>query len=167
MDGNRDGQRTGVLVVASGAPWESAALRALAARPNIVVLKRCMDVTDLMASAATGQAAVAVVSLDAPGLDPAAVDHLHRHGVRPVAVVDAAARDDIAAVLARLGLAGTVDAGRLERLPDAVLAAAAPAEEAEPTRAGPLGRPGCRSGGGRVGTRRCARPHHGRARDRR
>ena len=145
MEGSRNGigddRRTGVLVVASGAPWESAALRVLATRPNIVVLKRCMDVTDLMAAAATGQAAVAVVSLDAPGLDPAAVDHLHRHGVRPVAVIGASARDDTATVLARLGLAGTVDADRLERLPEVVLSAAAPAgevDDAEPTRAGPL-----------------------------
>ena len=141
MDGigpGRDGQRTGVLVVASGAPWESAALRELTARPSIVVLKRCMDVTDLMATAATGQASVAVVSLDAPGLDPAAVDHLHRHGVRPVAVVQPDARTDVAGVLARLGLTGTVDARRLDRLPDAVLAAAAPVDDAEPTRSGPL-----------------------------
>ena len=69
-----DSQRTGVLVVASGAPWESAALRELSARPTIVVLKRCMDVTDLMATAATGQASVAVISLDAPGLDPLVLD---------------------------------------------------------------------------------------------
>jgi MinD-like ATPase involved in chromosome partitioning or flagellar assembly len=133
-----EGQRTGVLVVASGAPWESAALRELGARPAIVVLKRCMDVTDLMASAATGQASVAVVSLDAPGLDPAAVDHLHRHGVRPVAVVEPGATSDLAAVLARLGLTGTVDARRLDRLPDAVLAAAGPQDDDEPARTGPL-----------------------------
>ena len=50
-----ESQRTGVLVVASGAPWESAALRELTARPTIVVLKRCMDVTDLMATAAEEQ----------------------------------------------------------------------------------------------------------------
>ncbi|MET1060858.1 MAG: hypothetical protein ABWX84_14755 [Nocardioides sp.] len=137
MDG-REGQRTGVLVVAAGAPWESAALRELTARPTIVVLKRCMDVTDLMATAATGQASVAVVSLDAPGLDPAAVDHLLRHGVHPVAVVDPDARTDVTAVLARLGITGTVDARRLERLPDAVLTAAAPADDATPTRTDPL-----------------------------
>ena len=133
------GQRTGVLVVASGAPWESAALRELTARPSIVVLKRCMDITDLMATAATGQASVAVISLDAPGLDPAAVDHLHRHGVRPVAVVEPDATPDLTAVLARLGLTGTVDARQLDRLPDQVLAAAGPvADDAGPTRTGPL-----------------------------
>jgi MinD-like ATPase involved in chromosome partitioning or flagellar assembly len=96
-----------------------------------------MDVTDLMATAATGQASVAVVSLDAPGLDPAAVDHLHRHGVRPVAVVDHDGRTDVAAVLARLGVTGTVDARRLDGLPAAVLAAAAPTDGAEPVPTGP------------------------------
>ena len=121
-------------MVASGAPWESAALRELTARPTIVVLKRCMDVTDLMATAATGQAdGGGGLARTRPGLDPAAVDHLHRHGVRPVAVVEPDAATDVAAVLARLGLTGTVDARRLDRLPDAVLAAAAPADDdAEP-----------------------------------
>ncbi len=133
-----DAQRTGVLVVASGAAWESAALRALSGRPGIVVLKRCMDVTDLMATAATGQAEVAIVSLDAPGLDPAAVDHLHRHGVRPVAVVEPDAREDAAALLTRLGLTDSLDARDVDLLPETVLAAAAPVDEDEPTRAGPL-----------------------------
>ena len=45
----------------------------------MVVLKRCVDVDDLMATAAAGQADCAVVALDAPGLDATAVDHLRRH----------------------------------------------------------------------------------------
>lgn len=76
-----------VLVVASGATWESAALRVLGDATGVVVLKRCVDVDDLMASATAGQAQVAVVALDAPGLDASAVEHLRRHRVRPVAVV--------------------------------------------------------------------------------
>ena len=133
------GQRTAVLLVAAGAPWESAALSALGSRNGIVVLRRCMDVTDLMAHAATGQADVAVVSLDAPGLDPAAVEHLRRYAVSPVAVVDPAGADVVARTT-RLGLAGTVEVARLDRLPDVVLAAAAPSgpDDDEPTRAGPL-----------------------------
>ena len=132
-------ERTGVLVVAAGAGWESAALAALGGRPGIVVLKRCVDVTDLMATAATGQAQVAVLSLDAPGLDPAAVDHLRRHAVAPVAVIDGTGRaDDPASRVARLGPVATVDVDSLDRLPDVVLGAAGPAEDDEPTRAGPL-----------------------------
>jgi MinD-like ATPase involved in chromosome partitioning or flagellar assembly len=76
-----------VLVVAAGAAWESEVLAELTARPGVVVLKRCVDVEDLLAVATAGQAHVAVVALDAPGLDATAVDHLRRQHVRPVVVV--------------------------------------------------------------------------------
>ncbi|MDN8907633.1 hypothetical protein Q0O77_15085, partial [Staphylococcus aureus] len=66
----------------------------LEAHPGTVVLKRCVDVDDLLASVTSGQADVAVVSLDAPGLDAASVAHLRRHGVRPVAVT-ASRSDDL------------------------------------------------------------------------
>ena len=62
-------ERVVVLIVASGAAWEPEALRLLGDHPRIVVLKRCVDVDDLMAAATAGQADVAVVGLDAPGLD--------------------------------------------------------------------------------------------------
>jgi MinD-like ATPase involved in chromosome partitioning or flagellar assembly len=93
--------------MASGAAWEQPAFGSLTARPGVVVLKRCVDVDDLMAAATSGQADVAVVALDAPGLDPGAVAHLRRHGVRPIAVV---ADPDDPATLAR---AGHVDIGAL------------------------------------------------------
>lgn len=75
-----------VLIVAAGAGWESGALAALDRRSDVVVLKRCVDVDDLLATAASGQADVAVVGLDAPGFDVRAVDHLRTHGVRSVTV---------------------------------------------------------------------------------
>ncbi len=75
-----------VLVLASGAAWESAALTAVNAAPHLVVLKRCVDVSDLMAAATTGQADVAVVAMSAPGLDVVAVDHMRRHRVSLVGV---------------------------------------------------------------------------------
>ena len=75
-----------VLLLAAGEPWESPALTDLETHPGIVVLKRCVDVDDLLAAVTSGQADVAVVALDAPGLDPASVAHLRRHAVRPVAV---------------------------------------------------------------------------------
>ena len=56
-----------VLIVAAGAPWESGALAALGARSDVVVLKRCVDVDDLLATAAAGQADVAVVGARRPG----------------------------------------------------------------------------------------------------
>ena len=71
-----------VLLLAAGEAWESPALADLEAHPGVVVLKRCVDVDDLLASVTSGQSDVAVVSLDAPGLDPATTAHLRRHAVR-------------------------------------------------------------------------------------
>jgi MinD-like ATPase involved in chromosome partitioning or flagellar assembly len=88
-----------VLLLAAGAPWETGALRVLTGRRDLVVLKRCVDVDDLLATATSGQADTAVLAIEAPGLDLPAVDHLRSHGVRAVAVV----ADE----------AGTVRAGRI------------------------------------------------------
>lgn len=75
-----------VLVLAGGAPWESAALAIVGRSRDFVVLKRCVDVADLMAAATTGQADLALVALEVPGLDLIAIDHLRRHRVRVVGV---------------------------------------------------------------------------------
>ena len=110
------------MVLASGAGWESAVVSRLGERHDIVVLKRCVDVDELLASATAGQAEVAVVGLDAPGLDQAAVDLLQRHQVRPVAVVGAGHADDAARLrAARIGIAALVAEDRLDELPDAIL----------------------------------------------
>ncbi|MBJ7357620.1 hypothetical protein [Nocardioides sp.] len=110
-----------VLIVAAGAAWESAALAALGDRSDVVVLKRCVDVDDLLATAAAGQADVAVVGLDAPGFDVPATDHLRRHGVRPVAVSPAGADLEAARVHAsRIGAATVVASDDLDGLVDAV-----------------------------------------------
>lgn len=112
-----------VLVMAAGETWESPALADLEARPGVVVLKRCVDVDDLLAAVSSGQADVAVVSLDAPGLDPASVSHLRRHAVRPVAVTTAASTDvDVRERAQRLGVAAVVGSGELATLPDVVVA---------------------------------------------
>jgi len=123
-----------VLMMASGAPWESAAVGHLAEASGIVLLKRCVDVDDLLASATNGQADVAVVALDAPGLDAAAVAHLRRHGVRPVAVLPPGERAAEHAAL--LGLAVTVPDREVRGLP-----AAARTHEGEPATAAPDGVP--------------------------
>lgn len=131
--------RTCVLVVAAGASWEAPALAALGGRQGIVVLKRCMDVTDLLANAATGQAHVAVVSLDAPGLDPSVLAQLSHHQVEAVAVVPAAARDQALHRARQLGIRRVLGDGQLAQLPDAVLAVGR--EQAPATEPGPVGRP--------------------------
>jgi MinD-like ATPase involved in chromosome partitioning or flagellar assembly len=107
-----------VVVVAAGAAWESPVLELIAARSGMVVLKRCVDVDEALATSAAGRADAAVVALDAPGLDPTAVDVLHRHGVRVVAV----GPDDDAARTraARVGVDALVGHDELELLPDAL-----------------------------------------------
>ena len=113
-----------MLVVASGAAWEPAALRLLTDAAGIVVLKRCVDVDDLLAAASVGQADVAVLGLDSPGLDLAATDHLRRHQVRPVAVLPNGSDPDAARLrAARVGVTVLVAEEALDDLPGAVRAA--------------------------------------------
>ena len=84
-----------VLVVASGATWESPALTLLTNHRDIVVLKRCVDLTDLLASAASGTVGVVVVSGELPGLD---------------ALIGSGAPDELAAMIGQS--LGSIDSGR-------------------------------------------------------
>ncbi|MEL7976958.1 hypothetical protein AAG589_13930 [Isoptericola sp. F-RaC21] len=68
------------VVLALGAPGSGA-----------TVTRRCGDVAELLAAAAAGAGAVALVSGDLPGLDREAVGRLHAAGVRVVALGDDAA----------------------------------------------------------------------------
>lgn len=105
-----------VLVLASGASWESEVLDRLREGAGLVVLKRCVDVDDLMASAATQQAELAVVSSEAPGLDDRAVQVLRRHGVGTVAVTPGTPREDAAGRLAAVGIGAWLPETSLETL---------------------------------------------------
>lgn len=107
-----------VLVVAAGAAWESPALELIGARAGMVVLKRCVDVDELLATSSAGQADAAVVALDAPGLDLTAVETLHRHHLRVVAVADDS--DAARGRAARVGVDAVLGHLELERLPDAL-----------------------------------------------
>jgi MinD-like ATPase involved in chromosome partitioning or flagellar assembly len=106
------------VVVAAGAAWESPVLELIAARSGMVVLKRCVDVDEALATSTSGQADAAVVALDAPGLDPTAVEVLHRQGLRVVAIgtEDEAGRTRAA----RVGVDALVGHDDLERLTDAL-----------------------------------------------
>ncbi|MGH3361219.1 MAG: hypothetical protein ACRDOM_02050, partial [Nocardioides sp.] len=116
-----------VLVAAAGAAWESPVLEHLSGRQGIVVLKRCVDVDDLLAAASAGQSDVAVLGIDAHGLDQTAVDHLRKHGVRPVAIVPSGPALDAAGLRAtRIGIRALVAEDELQALPDAVLAGEEP-----------------------------------------
>lgn len=112
-----------VLVTAAGAAWETQALALFEGRPEVVLLRRCVDVDDLMAAATAGQADAAVVALEAPGLDATAVEHLRRHRVAPLVV---AARDGSAEAARtraqRIGSPALLPETEVDRLVDAVLA---------------------------------------------
>lgn len=119
--------RVVVLIVASGASWEPEALRLLGEHPRIVLLKRCVDVADLLAAASAGQADVAVVGLDAPGLDRSAVDRLRGFGVRAVAVAPGAVGLESGRMRAgQIGIPLVVAADRLDTLAEAVCAPESP-----------------------------------------
>lgn len=83
---------TCVLLLAAGAGWEEAALRSVGPGSGVVVVKRCIDLHDLLATAASGQADVAVVAAAADGLDRPAVEHLRRAGLATVLVVEPASQ---------------------------------------------------------------------------
>lgn len=108
--------RVTVLLAAGGEPWEASALRLLTGGASLV-LKRCVDLADLLASAATGQADVAVVAGELSGLDADAVMQLLRDDVRCVAV--GGDQDG----LTRIGVVAVVPVVDLASLPDAVTSA--------------------------------------------
>lgn len=129
-----------VLLAAAGAAWETEALRVLP-REGVVVVKRCVDLADLLGTVATGQAGVAVVSGDLPGLDADAVVRMLRADVRCVAV------GGDPAVLGRLGVVHTHPEEELTGLAAAVRSAGEralvvdprPGEDAEPPSGAPDG----------------------------
>lgn len=117
-----------VLLVSTGAAWETRALAALQASPATVVLKRCVDVADLLATASTGQAHVAVLAADLAGLDHAVVDDLGRYGVRVVGI--ATDTELTRPRAARIGLVTLLEVARIDEV--AALVAALPADPTEP-----------------------------------
>ena len=126
-------QRLCVLLLAGGASWEAAVLRALG-EAGVVVTKRCVDVPDLMASASSGGAAVAVVAGEVPQLDAEAVMHLLGYDVRTLGVTTDPALADR---LTRIGVVETTGTGP-EEVVAAVRRVAAREVVADPEPAGPV-----------------------------
>lgn len=125
--------RTGVLCAVRGAV-EADVVQALTTG-RFEVTRRCADLAELLAAAAAGLGAVAVVSADVPGLDREAVRHLHGSGVWVVLVAGPRSHrqvDDavLGADLVVDDATAATDAG----LPDAVRTLL---EEAARTGAGP------------------------------
>ncbi|CAN5166492.1 P-loop NTPase [soil metagenome] len=126
-------RRVPVLVAASGAQWESDALRMLEQAPDLVLHGRSVDLPDLVASAGTGLARCAVVAHSLAGLDADTVAHLDRAGVRVVAVLGVGPNDAAGTRerLARIGVARSVEAD-LGELCSAVREVTRQAEESGP-----------------------------------
>jgi MinD-like ATPase involved in chromosome partitioning or flagellar assembly len=120
----------GVLVALGSAPFEPAVLAAVG-RGRTHVVRRCVDIADLLATAASGQGAVALVSTCLAGLDRQVVDALESAGVAPMGLVEHAS-DPAVDVLRRIGVvsiaAVNVDAESLE----SSIAAAAGRRDVEP-----------------------------------
>jgi Flp pilus assembly CpaE family ATPase len=94
-----------VLSAADGAAWEERWVAAFDGGPYpVTIVRRCVDVIDLLAVASSGQGRAALVAVGLRRLDFDAVDRLRAAGVVPVGVVP---RDDRQAE-ERLRAAGVV-----------------------------------------------------------
>ena len=83
--------RVPILLALAGAPYEEPLLVALEHVPGrLQVVRRCVDLTDLLAAAAAGTATVAVVGSRLGRLDADAVARLSRAGLFVVGVTDGA-----------------------------------------------------------------------------
>ncbi|MGI8614995.1 MAG: AAA family ATPase [Nocardioidaceae bacterium] len=115
-----------VLLAAAGEPWEVHVLEALQRRASpLVLVRRCMDVADAVATAASGQADAVLLSRALGGLDSDVVARIAETGAVPVGLVGGSGEgvgkeqgDDDAAVLTRMGVACLVRWDALDTLPD-------------------------------------------------
>lgn len=119
-----------VLSVADGAGWEERLVTALERDPlGVEIVRRCVDVVDLLAVAASGQGRAALVAASLRRLDADAVDRLLVATVVPVGVVprgDTAAEDRLRSIGIAYILPDDADAGVVASvLTEAVRAAAA------------------------------------------
>lgn len=131
-------QRVPVLLAAGGADWEATAVRMLAGPGSgAVLLKRCVDLHDLLATASTGQAAVAILDEALSGLDADSVQRLHRCHVG-VVLLQRDTGNGHAERAGRLGVEHLLPTAELASLPAVVRAAGVdspgtqPAAEPEP-----------------------------------
>lgn len=80
-----------------------AAVLSIAAEPRMHVVRRCVDVADLVATAASRQADAALISAQLRGIDAEIVDRLRSEGVAVVGVVAEASSAD-EALLRQIGV---------------------------------------------------------------
>jgi MinD-like ATPase involved in chromosome partitioning or flagellar assembly len=142
-------EKVAVLVAAAGAGWEAEALDGLARSSSVAVSRRCVDLTDLLATASTGTARVAVLSPTLPGLDADSVATLRRLGLGLVLVAAPAdlLEGDVER-LRRLGIEHLLTLAEIGSLTESVLAASTDAPR--DTSADPMADTAPRSAAGRV-----------------
>ena len=149
-----------VVTAVTGAAWEATLVGALdRADHGVTVVRRCVDVPELLAAAATGTAQAALLSAELRRLDAETVARLTAAGVAVVGLVEPG--DDTAAGrLRQLGigyvLAADSDPGLIARaLREAVSGASAPGRDvADPRGALPAPREPARTAADRPGAGR-------------
>lgn len=104
----------GVLVAVGPAHFEAGVLRAVEG-PQSHVVRRCVDLPDLLATAASRQADAAIISAELPGMDAEVVARLRGHGVAVVAVTAQIHSAD-EAMLRRIGVDAIASADDLTSL---------------------------------------------------
>ena len=120
-----------VLVAAGGAAWESGLLPLLAGPGAPVRLaRRCVDIPDLVASAAAGRAGLALVSMSVSGWDADVVARLTDCRVRTVAVADGSVEEDRGRRLGVGAVLSTDTASNPQSVVRALLEAAEPDQAA-------------------------------------
>ncbi len=109
-----------VLTGVTGAPWEARLVAALErAGSGLTIVRRCVDLADLLAAAASGQARAVLVSADLRRLDREALGRLTAVGVAAVGLVTPG-DEDAERRLRQLGLRHVLPA---DASPAAVVAA--------------------------------------------
>ena len=143
--------RLAVLVAAAGATWEAEALDRLERGPGTAVSRRCVDLTDLLATASVGAASVAVLSPTLPGLDADSIVALRRCGLGLVAVAAPAdLQDGDAERLRRLGVEHLLTGAELGSLIETVRTAGTEADATDPGASSGAQVPDTRASPGRV-----------------
>ncbi len=112
-----------VLVAVGAAPWESDFVASLEHQRGMRVVRRCVDIADLLAAASSGRAQAALVSTALVGLDADAVSRLADRGVEAIGVVTGGSSSQ-AARLKGLSISVLVDA----EAPEAIATALTEAE---------------------------------------
>jgi len=109
-----------VLLAAADEPWETVVVRALQQPGSgMTLVRRCMDVADAIATAASGQADAVLLSAGLRGLDTDVLARLADAGAEPVVVIDP---DDTSTAnrLARMGATSVLSWREVSELPQLV-----------------------------------------------